>query len=67
MLEGEDSLINVDAECQLFHALYPGKLLVTTYRVIFLPADPEIYKRHRIRIDFFRLPLGLISKYLCIL
>ncbi len=61
MLEGEDSLINVDAECQLFNALYPGRLIVTTYQVVFLPIDPQIYRRHKIRSDFFHLPLGMIS------
>ena len=63
VLEGEESLINIDAKCQAHHMIYKGRLIVTTYQVAFVPAEPKVFKRRNILPDFFRIPHGTISRY----
>jgi len=63
VLEGEDQTSSVSVGCQLSQSIYKGILTITNYQLIFIPEDALLTRRRRLRPDFFKIPLGLISSY----
>jgi len=55
--------INAETECIKNKQLLHGKVILTNYRLAFVPSDPNVYKNLDIRRDYFNIPLGLIAKY----
>lgn len=63
MLEGEELLLEVSVRCQALHTVFKGTLKLTTYQVMFIPLNANVYKKKNMRSDFFVIPFGLIARY----
>jgi hypothetical protein len=62
MIEGEELLADLEIRCQALHTVFKGKLKVTTYQVTFAPLKAGARKRKNMRLDFFQIPYGIISR-----
>ena len=63
-LQGEELSVIMDGRCQAFNSVYKGKIIITSYQVIFAPSEPAIFKKKNMRPDFFKIPHGMISRYI---
>jgi len=63
VLEGEESLINLYAKCEALDTVYSGRLIVTTYQIVFIPEDFITNKKRHTINNCFKIPHGMLSKY----
>lgn len=63
MLEGESMLIMVEADCIKDKKMFKGKIIMTTYRIKFIPDDPNIISHLCLNRDYFKVPLSMISRF----
>jgi len=61
LLEGEEVLMNRDTNYMYTKTRwYFGTLIVTNYKVFFIPKDSKMYSECNVTKNFFVMPLGLI-------
>lgn len=62
MLEGEIKVLSVDTNCTKDRQMFKGKIVMTTYRVCFVPDDPSISFQLRLNLNYFDVPLAMVAK-----
>lgn len=63
LLKGEDSLIEWELKCGVGKNFCKGKLIITTYQLVFECKSKSFCKRNFITPDYFVVPHGMIAKY----
>ena len=63
VIEGEMPVCNVDTSFITSKSIHKGRLVVTTYKVIFVPENDQLHLRMHLHPEYFNVPLGLIAKY----
>jgi len=66
VLEGEQQSMNTKASCIRDRGMCSGQLIMTNYRLIFVPNSTAVFNLWRINPDYFIIPLGHICRYFLI-
>eukprot|EP00826_Nyctotherus_ovalis_P042488 TRINITY_DN4376_c0_g1_i10.p3 TRINITY_DN4376_c0_g1~~TRINITY_DN4376_c0_g1_i10.p3 ORF type:complete len:112 (-),score=40.64 TRINITY_DN4376_c0_g1_i10:143-478(-) len=62
VLEGEQPCMNTLAIFTKEEHKFNGRLIMTNYRVVFVPDDNSVYALLRLKDNFFDIPIGFIAK-----
>ena len=62
IFQGERPCMNTEANYVKEKININGRLLMTNYRVVFVPDDPSMLMELRLKTDYFNIPIGFISK-----
>lgn len=62
VLEGEQPCMNTLATFARDGLSFSGRLIMTNYRVVFVPNDLAVYALLKLKRNFFDIPIGFIAK-----
>lgn len=63
MLEGEVTTLIVEANCIKNKTMFKGNIMMTTYKLSFIPDDPGILSHLCLHPNYFDVPLGMLARY----
>ena len=62
IIEGEQPCMNTIARYIKEGYNFQGRLIMTNYRIVFIPDDKLIFAVLRLKDDYFNIPIGFIAK-----
>jgi len=62
IIEGEQPCMNTIATYTKEGYNFQGRLIMTNYRIVFIPDNKSIFEALRLKDDCFNIPIGFIAK-----